>query len=352
MSEVSVVVPVYNAGNKLHTCIQSVLKQTYTNFELILVNDGSTDHSFHVCMEYQEKDSRIKVIHKQNEGSIIARRTGIEAASSPYIMFVDADDWLDHRILETLYHEAKQDDIDIIVCNFYKVVSRLFFIRKSNQSQYFQSEKIYSGDEIKNQLAVAYLHGHPFPSTLYAKLFKKELLLSCGNLLGNIRFLGDDLFYNLEMFLKASKVKVIVQPLYYYRLGGFTSRYLPYLFDDMVEGYEIQKSVIAQYYQESYQEQLRGSSIMLLNTFQTCLRNVFMSTLNEADTKKLYAVYCQNNSVLEAVRNEGSRQYFDQAYLNAILKQDAEYLYQLGYAQHKKQRVKRLVLNTLAKVSW
>lgn len=110
MSKISVVVPVYNAGKKLRKCIESVLKQTFIDFELILVNDGSTDHSLEVCNRYAVKDTRIKVISKVNEGSILTRRRGIEESKSDYIMFVDADDWVDERILEILYTELKNSN--------------------------------------------------------------------------------------------------------------------------------------------------------------------------------------------------------------------------------------------------
>ncbi|MEH7444034.1 glycosyltransferase family 2 protein, partial [Bacillus sp. JJ1122] len=262
MSKVSIIVPIYNPGKKLYKCIDSILSQTFNDFELILVNDGSTDDSLEICKRYAHRDKRIIVIHKNNEGCIATRRVGVRAAKFKYVMFVDADDWIDRTAIEILYKETKKNDSDITVCSLNKVIGSQKFIKSRYKSEYFTNNKIFQGEEIKNNLVVAYFHGHPFPSSLCGKLYKKELLITSGNLLENIKFLGEDLFFNLEVFLKAKKVKLIDKSLYFYRLGGNTSKYMPYLFDDMVNGYKIQKDVIDKYFKESIQKQYNGISIM------------------------------------------------------------------------------------------
>jgi glycosyltransferase involved in cell wall biosynthesis len=273
MSGVSVIVPIYNAGKELNKCIKSILDQSFKDIELILINDGSTDNSLAVCKYYQKDDKRIMIIDKENEGSIAARRNGVKASGSEYVTFVDADDWIDRRTIEILYNECIESQADISVCNMYKVLGRGIFIKRKNNSSYFHEDRIYNKEAIMRDLVPAYLHGHSFPSSLCAKLYKKELLLNNGKYLNGIRFLGDDLYYNLEILVKINKVKVIDKPLYYYRVGGFTSKYMPYLFADMVNGYYIQKEVIDEYYQDSRVKRYNGISIMLLNTFKTSLQN-------------------------------------------------------------------------------
>ena len=103
MVEVSVVVPIYNAGKKLDKCIKSILNQTFKDFELILVNDGSTDNSIKICRKYELRDSRVKVIDKENEGSIATRNLGIKKSIGNYITFVDADDYISLDAIEKLY---------------------------------------------------------------------------------------------------------------------------------------------------------------------------------------------------------------------------------------------------------
>lgn len=350
MSKVSVVIPIYNSGKKLHKCIKSILNQTFKDFELILVNDGSTDNSLDICKHYSKKDNRIVLINKKNEGSITTRRRGVEAANSKFVMFVDADDWVDKKIIEILYADAIKYDLDITVCNTYRVLNNFTLLKKKNQSSYFIEDKIYQNEEIKNGLATAYLHGHPFPASLFAKLYKKELLLNCGNYLKQIKFLGDDLFYNLEMFLKSNKVKVSNQSLYFYRAGGFTSRYMSFLFDDMVNGYEIQKEVINNYYQDSREKQFVGISLMLLNTFKTCLENLFKSKLTESEMKKRIFEYSSNNNVIECLSNEGSKRYFPNDYLLAIHNKDVDYLYSLGRNMYKKSLPKKYLISIISKI--
>ncbi|MEH6892584.1 glycosyltransferase family 2 protein [Bacillus sp. JJ864] len=249
MSKVSIVVPIYNAGEKLHKCIKSILNQSFEDFELILVNDGSTDNSLTICKKYQQQDNRITVINKKNEGSISTRRKGVEASKSKYVMFVDADDWITTKAIETL-----KNNVDITICNMYRVIGNSTLIKKKVKSWYFNESKIYDEEEIKKDLVIAYFHGHPFPSSLCAKLYKRELLASSGNYLRRIRFLGDDLFYNLEMLLKVNRVKGIDKSFYYYRQGGFTSKYQPFLFEDMINGYLIQEEVIDEHYYDTIEK--------------------------------------------------------------------------------------------------
>lgn len=351
MIEVSVVVPIYNAGKKLEKCIKSILNQTFTNFELILVNDGSTDNSINICKKYELKDNRVRVIDKKNEGSIATRNRGVMEASGDYIMFVDADDYIATTAIEKLYIDAKDKDLDIIVCNTYKVLGDRAIIKQINNSHYFKNDKIYEGNDIKDKLAEAYLHGHPFPASIHSKLYKRELLLSSGKYLDRIKFLGDDMYYNLEMFLKAQKVKVIREPLYYYRTGGFTSRYMPHHFYDIVNGYEIQKEVIEEYYIDTKVERYKGISIMLLNSLRTSLYNVINSNLKEKEIKELIQEYVDNSSIIEASKDEGSIEYFDKEYLDAILNKNIDYLYELGKAVKKKQKFKSTLINLATKLN-
>lgn len=122
---VSVIVPVYNVERYLHRCIRSILHQSYANIELILINDGSTDQSGEICNRYALKDSRIRVIHKKNEGVSIARNTGIACSSGTYITFVDGDDWLKRTAIEEMVACITKDASDLVVCDMEYVGSIL-----------------------------------------------------------------------------------------------------------------------------------------------------------------------------------------------------------------------------------
>lgn len=120
MSElISVIVPVYNVEDYLRQCLDSIINQTYSNLEIILVDDGSKDNSGKICDEYARFDSRIIVIHKENCGLVMARRTGLEVATADYVGFVDSDDWIDEKMYEYLYKTMKDTKADVVTTGRY-----------------------------------------------------------------------------------------------------------------------------------------------------------------------------------------------------------------------------------------
>jgi glycosyltransferase involved in cell wall biosynthesis len=119
-SRLSVIVPVYNAKEYLHRCIDSILGQTYSNFELMLIDDGSTDGSLKICEEYATRDSRVKVFHEKNSGPSSARNIGLRNVSGKYLAFVDADDWLEPDMYSVLIRELEDSNADMVVSNWYK----------------------------------------------------------------------------------------------------------------------------------------------------------------------------------------------------------------------------------------
>lgn len=117
--KISVIVPVYKAEDYLHRCVDSILVQTFTDFELILVDDGSPDGSGVLCDKYAQIDKRVKVIHKENGGVASARQCGIDNACSEYTIHADPDDWVEPNMLEELYNKAKESKADMVICDFY-----------------------------------------------------------------------------------------------------------------------------------------------------------------------------------------------------------------------------------------
>ena len=117
---ISVIIPVYNVEEYLRECIDSVLNQTFSDFEVILVNDGSTDSSGEICDEYVEKDERVTVIHQKNGGLSVARNIGLSEANGKYVYFLDSDDYISENALATLLNIAENDSSDIV---FFDAVS-------------------------------------------------------------------------------------------------------------------------------------------------------------------------------------------------------------------------------------
>ncbi len=118
MAKVSVIVPVYNVEKYLHCCVDSILAQSFTDLELLLIDDGSKDKSASICDEYASKDSRVRVFHKENGGSSSARNIGLDNAHGEWIMFVDGDDWIDSNMLEIYLQEAEIHDAEVVLGDY------------------------------------------------------------------------------------------------------------------------------------------------------------------------------------------------------------------------------------------
>ena len=208
MAEVSIIVPVYQVENYIRQCIDSILVQTFTDFELILVDDGSKDRSGKICDEYAVLDQRVKVIHKENGGLSDARNCGMDQAVGNYFMFVDSDDYIAPTMLEYLYKALMNKEADIAVCNF------LYFFeedRKRDFSTNIQSE-VLSGAEIFYSRKNERVYG--IWTVAWNKLYKRETL-------GNVRFrfgkYHEDEFWANDIYQMDIKVVTIPECLYYYR---------------------------------------------------------------------------------------------------------------------------------------
>lgn len=165
MPKISVIVPVYNTEKYLHRCVDSILAQTFTDFELLLVNDGSTDGSGAICDEYAQKDSRVRVFHKENGGVSSARNIGLDNASGEWITFVDSDDWLDSIFLEKLCFD-NLDNVDIVISYAKYIDSHGILHEKKYTSRYVEKGEIGSLF-LENDLA--------WQTSPWAKLYKKEM---------------------------------------------------------------------------------------------------------------------------------------------------------------------------------
>lgn len=117
--KVSIILPVYNAAQTINRMLESLRVQTLIDFEVLMIDDGSTDESCMILDEYANKDTRFKVVHKRNEGVSAARQTGVELAQGEYVIHADSDDWVDATMLEELYEKAKITDADVVICDFY-----------------------------------------------------------------------------------------------------------------------------------------------------------------------------------------------------------------------------------------
>lgn len=236
---VSVIVPVYNAGEYLEQCLDSLIGQTYQNIEIICVNDGSMDRSLDILQDYSQRDSRIHIINKENTGVSQARNDALRVASGDYIMFVDADDWMDAQTSETVVTCAVEQIADIVMWSYCSETTS-----RSSRKEIFPEKRVFVDSEVKTQLHRRFLGvlneelAHPELADalcpVWGKLYRKELL-------DGIEFIDlskigtyEDGFFNLEVFGRAEKVVYLPEYYYHYRRSttqSVTSGYRKDLFN-------------------------------------------------------------------------------------------------------------------------
>ena len=201
---ISIIIPAYNLQNYIGRCIDSVLAQSFKDFEAIIINDGSGDATGEICDSYRRKDNRIKLINQKNKGLGCARNKGLDNAKGELIAFVDGDDVLHPQYLEILYSLAIESDADIVVCNYIKGCDEnLLFTKNYN----VQKNDVKVID--KKSLLYEMYNEHPF-ITVWAKIYRRNIIKS-----GMVaRGIGEDVEFNSRMYFIANKVVYVDYPLY------------------------------------------------------------------------------------------------------------------------------------------
>lgn len=171
---ISIIVPIYNVEKYLRQCLDSIQNQTYQNFECLLINDGSPDHSSKICEEFVEKDSRFKYFEKANGGLSSARNLGIECSGGAYIAFVDSDDWLEHDALDRLYGALKKENADISIGR-YNSYDETRYVYMTYVTDPDDSLEVIEGKAIMDREGVEEVRNGNW-TVAVLKLFKRELL--------------------------------------------------------------------------------------------------------------------------------------------------------------------------------
>lgn len=215
---ISIIIPVYNVEKYLKKCIDSVLKQTYENLEIILVNDGSTDSCGQICEEYQKKDKRIRLVVKTNGGLSDARNAGMDAAAGKYFYFLDSDDFIEPSLIETLYHELAKENADMVIFNFTKVTETGEIAGKSNfvPGTYDLSTSSSKFDYLL-RIFLEYKNGWEAWNRIYrADLIKKHNL----RFINNSIIFAEDLCFNFYYFMHTERLVTIENSLLNYLVRG------------------------------------------------------------------------------------------------------------------------------------
>ncbi len=201
--KVSVIVPVYNVEEYLPKCLDSVINNTLSDIEIIIVNDGSTDNSSKIIAKYQKKDKRIKVINQENCGLGSARNKGLEKAMGEYIAFIDSDDWIEKDMLEFMYNHAFEKKSDIVICSYKNIYNH-------------KEEVNIIPDQIIND-TIAGKNSRIFNIfSAWCKIYKRDFLNK-----SKVKFVEDKVWYedfsfSVKLLSMTTKIDIINKPLYNY----------------------------------------------------------------------------------------------------------------------------------------
>lgn len=289
---ISVIVPVYNVEKYLRKCVASIVSQTYSDLEIILVDDGSKDSSPQICDELERTDNRIKVIHKENGGLSDARNAGIDIAAGEYLAFIDSDDYIHPQMMEILYKNLKDADADLSVCDFH-------WIEENEQVEdcVDNSTALFSGEDILDQIKLQ----NVITVVAWNKLYKRKLF-------DNLRYekgrYHEDEFMIHHILLRCKKTVYTTCKLYYYirRSGSITGTVNAKRIIDTLESLEdritaYKDSNLKKYYIDVYKtyislipryyNQLEESKIDDYKAVQRKLRKKLKDSMSVIEKEKL-----------------------------------------------------------------
>ncbi|WP_340135481.1 glycosyltransferase [Bacillus cereus] len=273
---ISVIVPIYNVEEVLPRCIESICNQTYTNLEIILVNDGSLDGCGEICDNYANKDSRIKVIHKKNGGLSDARNTGMLASQGEYIAFVDSDDYIIQNTYEILIKAAIKENLDVVAAN-------AVLIQEGKSDLPLMKEKKLSKETLTGiEYMCESIQQNSFHVCAWLNLYKRDLLFE-NNLYFEKGLLHEDEEWTPRVFLEAKKIRYVDFKGYMYviREGSITN-----VRDKSRNGLHILKTCykLESIYREKVSEKQRKILYeYLLNIF---LGGIYIGRLDRPEYKK------------------------------------------------------------------
>ncbi len=214
---ISIIVPIYNVENYLPQCIESIIQQTYIDLEILLVDDGSKDSCSNICDEYKERDSRIKVIHKENGGLVSARKAGLAESQGEYIGYVDGDDWIEPNMFMELFNILNLYQVDIVMCGHIEDTGNI-----SREILCGLKEGYYDKQQLIETVYPNMIVGDTFfdwnvPPGVWGKLFKKESIMCYQMAVDERICMGEDAACTYPALLNAHSIYVMSKCFYHYR---------------------------------------------------------------------------------------------------------------------------------------
>ena len=352
--KVGIVVPVYNARKTLKACVKSLINQTHENISIVLVDDGSTDGSSKLCDELSCLDERITVIHQENKGSTVARNTGFSSEwvrSSKYTMTCDADDTFTKEAVKEMVLLAEKNGADIVCGKYRRVWKNIALPIKEYQRPCFNIEeaKVYENQDIIEKLYVGCFGISDFPVCLCSKLYKTELMMKVVNNKPIVKFMGEDLSVMLNLIPLTKKIVIYPEYIYNYRIGGGTSKHMPYMMNDFLALYKEKKSLINIF--SVPQDVQLLIDIEVINIVRDWLKRcVVLGKYTSEELHNEIVSLCDLHEIKTAANNVMNKTV-KQEFVSAICNQDYDTLSQVVTKDMNKEKIKVMIKNIILKFS-
>lgn len=247
MKKLTIIIPTYNSEKYIEKCIISILKQTYTNLEIIIIDDNSSDNTYEICQKIQKNDLRIKLLrNSKNVGVSITRNLGIDIATGEYITFVDSDDYIEENLYEKLIEKIENENIDIAMCNFYmELNSKDTRINGENKEMVLDKGKI---------LDYMFLPDY-YCGFVWNKIYKTDIIKSNNLRFDNNIFICEDMLFNCQYIGKIEKGFYTTAKLYHYiqRTNSSYNRKYNERWKTVIQAYEKMKQYISEQNMKNFQ---------------------------------------------------------------------------------------------------
>ncbi len=349
MKKISVIIPAFNAQKFFKKCINSVVKQTLTDIEIIIINDGSSDNTLAISKQFEKKDSRIIVINKpNNEGVEKARHDGLLKASGEYVFFLDADDWLPSNTLKIMYEKSRKDQPDIVVGRVKKVIDSFGLIQKKSIFK-FKKDTLLTHDIFIKKYYKAFFGINIFDVSMWAKLYNRDMLLQ-----EIIHFLGyhmgEDLVFNLQVFPRARKILFIDDFVYYYRYGGMTTKFNKHLWPAELKMFELKKTYLKKHKLNELEKFIYIEFKNYLRTYIGMhLRFNYKYNISPALTNHINEMLHANKQILDMIVYFTHNKHED-IFVEALLNRDVKRMCEIVAENEKKLIFKRKIISTISRL--
>ena len=280
--KVSIIIPAYNMELYIKKSIESIIKQTYKNIEIIIIDDGSKDKTYEICLELKKMYENIILIKKENTGVSDSRNRGIEKATGDFIVFVDSDDYIEENMIEDFVLAYENENVDLVLSGFFEEYQNKNGKIKLKHKIFFESKKYNNQEEIKEDFVK--LWDKHILYNICNKVYKRTIIEEFGIRFPNYNF-GEDLFFNKEYIKNIKSCYIIPKAYYHYireREGSSTSSYKCDLFEIRVKEYE----EFYKYFEEYGvvgEESREFLSRRHLDRIIGCIENVFCSKLSKLE---------------------------------------------------------------------